>query len=109
MGAFGELLIQRWGGNLEYYRGDKVTKKEIEKTFEENTKEKEEIFFELKVLRARKHLSSLKSSLIYRTDEAKLYTESVIKNGFNKLGFEPIIQDKMWIEFSSFIDKYCKK
>ena len=104
MGAFGELLIQRWGGDLNTYNGNKIIKKD-DLVYEKESKE--ERVFELMVLKARRHLTSLESSLIYRQDEAKLYTEDIIKNGFKKLGFNNYIQEKMWKEFCLFVDKYC--
>jgi hypothetical protein len=107
MGAFGELLVQRWGGNLDTYNENKIIKKDILVCDKESKESKEERIFELKILKARKHLTSLKSSLIYRQNESKLYTEDVIKNGFKKLGFNDYIQDKMWEEFCLFVDKHC--
>lgn len=104
MGEFGELLVQRWGGNLDTYNGNKIIKKDIEVCDKES---KEERILQLKILKARKQLTSLESSLIYRQDEARLYTEDVIKNGFKKLGFNDYIQNKMWEEFCLFVDKYC--
>lgn len=105
MGAFGELLIQKWGGNLNNYNGNKTTKQESV-IGDETPPNKEESLRQLKILKARKYLSSLTSSLIYTPQEAKNYTEESIKTGFKKLGFDGDVQNIMWDEYCLFVEKY---
>tara|TARA_R110000851_G_scaffold326865_1_gene495888 strand:+ start:646 stop:978 length:333 start_codon:yes stop_codon:yes gene_type:complete len=107
MGAFGELLIQRWGGDLDRYRGNTTQNKNIatKKTTEE---EKEQFRYEYKISKAKQNLDLLTSNLMYRPQDAQNYTEESIKNGFEKLGFDVNIQKIMWDEYSSFLDKYIR-
>ncbi len=105
MGAFGELLIQTWGGDLDRYRGNK-TKRENVVLKETTEEEKEQFRYERKISRARQRLDILTSNLMYRPQDLKNYTEESIKNGFKQLGFDVNIQNIMWSEYCSFLDKY---
>jgi phenylalanyl-tRNA synthetase alpha subunit len=109
MGAFGELLIQHWGGDLKKYKNPtsgykKQVKKQVKKTelTLEEKKENEQICI------ARYRLDLLTSKLIYTPSDISNYTEESIKNGFKQLNFNSNIQNLMWDEFVEFKNKYIK-
>ena len=107
MGAFGELLIQHWGGDLDKYRGNTPDKPKTI-AVETTSTEKEQLRDVLILAKATRTLTQLTSSLIYRPQDAKNYTEEDIKNGFKQLGLDVNIQNIMWNEYCSFLDKYIK-
>lgn len=110
MGAFGELLIQRWGGNLEVYRNaGSSNSNKIEPIVETTEEDKERFRRERVISHARVHLDSLTSNLIYMPDEVVNFTEESVKAGFKKLGYGIGIQNIMWKEYCSFVKKYIKK
>ena len=105
MGTFGELLIQTWGGDLDRYRGNTTQNRGIV-AMETDEEEKEQFRYERKISIARKKLDMLTSNLMYRPQDVKNYTEESVKNGFKRLGFDVNIQNIMWGEYCSFLDKY---
>ncbi len=107
MGAFGELLIQTWGGDLDRYRGNTTQNKNIT-TKETTEEEKEQFRYECKISKARQRLDILTSNLMYRPQDVENYTEESIKNGFKQLGFDVNVQKIMWDEYCSFLDKYIR-
>jgi hypothetical protein len=48
MGAFGRLLIQKWGGNLKSYDGDRYVEKRTPSKEEIDEKERKEFLNEIK-------------------------------------------------------------
>lgn len=102
MGAFGELLIEHFGGDLKKYRGQYEPSNEDNKNNEEV--EKQEVDIEL--MDARKHLTSLENRLIYYPNEIKYYTEDIIKDGLKNSKFSKRVQNIIWDEFSDFKNKY---
>ena len=106
MGAFGELLIKYWGGDLDHYRGNDQSKRiEIVVTSE---KDKERYRYEYKISKARDRLNLITTNLMYRPQNEINYTEESIKDGFKQLGYDDNIQNIMWNEYSDFISKYLK-
>ena len=81
MGAFGELLIQTWGGDLDKYLGNIPTNRNVAE--DETTEEDKERFrYEYKLSTARHRLDILTSNLMYEPKSIENYTEESIKNGF---------------------------
>lgn len=114
MGAFGELLIQTWGGDLDKYLGNIPTNRDLggkqESIKDETTEEDKERFrYEYKLSTARHRLDILTTNLMYEPKSIENYTEESIKNGFKQLGFDSNIQNIMWCEYCSFLDKYINK
>lgn len=108
MGAFGELLIKTWGGDLDRYRGDYEPKFKT-KVIETTEEDKERYRYERKISKARERLNILTNNLMYRPQDVKNYTEDSIKSGFRQLGYDENIQNIMWSEYSEFISKYVLK
>lgn len=108
MGAFGELLIKNWGGDLDRYRGN-YRSKPIKKVVETTDEDREKFRYELKISNARKQLDLLTTNLMYKPQYVNNYTEESIKNGFRQLGYDENIQNIMWDEYSNFISKYVIK
>ena len=108
MGAFGELLIKTWGGDLDRYRGNYETKSttKVVETIEED---KERFRYEYKISNARDRLNLLTTNLMYRPQDVKNYTEESIKGGFKQLGYDENIQNIMWYEYKKFVSKYLVK
>ena len=105
MGAFGELLIQSWGGDLNSYRGNtsNSTKTFVDKTTEE---EKKQFRYERKIQLARDTLDLLKSKVMYEPQHIKNFTEDIIKKYFKQLGYDENIQNIMWNEYLEYLSKY---
>ena len=111
MGAFGELLIKTWGGDLDKYRGNYETKftTNTNKLVETTEEDRERFRYEYKISQARDRLKLLTSNLMYRPQNVENYTEEIIKSGFKKLGYDTNIQNIMWDEYKKFISKYIIK
>ena len=108
MGAFGELLIQYWGGDLDRYRGNRQTKA-TGKGVEATGANKENFRYEYKISKARDRLNTLTTNLMYRPQDVSDYTEKSIKGGFKQLGYDDNIQNIMWNEYNEFIHRYVVK
>lgn len=104
MGAFGELLIKTWGGDLDKYSGNR-SQRSIDETTEE---EREQFRYERKVGYARYALNTLTSNLMYAPKKAKNYTERIIKDWFKEMGYNTDIQNIMWNDYCSFLNKFTK-
>ena len=105
MGAFGELLIKTWGGDLDRYKGNYETRSTI-KVVETTEEDKERFRYEYKISKARDMLDLLTSNLMYRPKNIKNYTEQSIKDLFKQSGYDENIQNIMWNEYEEFISKY---
>jgi hypothetical protein len=108
MGAFGELLIKTWGGDLDRYRGNYESKPKT-KVVETTETDKAKYRYEYKISKARERLNILTNNLMYRPQDVKNYTEDSIKGGFRQLGFDENIQNIIWSEYSEFISKCVLK
>ena len=111
MGAFGEMLIEYWGGDIKTYRGEKPsysnkTKHKEVKIIKENEKKFQHTY---NLDRARRELDVLTSNLMYRPENVNNYTKESLKNGFKRLGFNAEIQEVMWNEFNVFVQTYITK
>lgn len=71
MGAFGELLIKSWGGDLDRYRGNYESKSNA-KDAETTEEDKARFRYEYKISQARRRLEILTSNLIYRPQDVNL-------------------------------------
>ena len=124
MGAFGEMLIQYWGGDINVYRGNKpmsnpeYKKEEKKKESDEdralreyNEKYNQNKGYKANELRfATEHLNRLTNGIMYRPKTIDDITEESFKDGFvNKLKFSSEVADIMWNKYCEFVKTYVKK
>ena len=111
MGAFGELLIQHWGGDLDKYRGNtNQPKKEIvELSEQEKLNEKIKTRYEYKIKYARKLLSVLTNQIMYQPHIVNLIDKELFMFSFKQNGYDLNISNLMWKEYNEFIKKYVNK
>jgi hypothetical protein len=108
MGAFGELLIKTWGGDLDRYRGNYETKSTT-KAVETTEEDKERSMYNRKIDLARNRLDLLTTNIMYNPQDINDYTEESMKGGFKQLGYDENIQNIMWNEYMEFVSKYVVK
>lgn len=99
MGAFGELLIRYWGGDLDRYRGisrdryrgntanktSPVEKNNDDYTLTEDESKRLKIFC-YNINKSKLFLDTLTSNLMYKPEMTINYTEESVKSGFSQLG-----------------------
>jgi hypothetical protein len=108
MGAFGELLIKTWGGDLDHYRGNDNHRGKINDqgdTEEEKIKANDERIKQQKIDSAKFHLDRLTDSLSYRPENIKYITEQSFKASYIKIKTEDWIIDLMWVEYQKYLKK----
>lgn len=108
MGAFGELLIQYLGGDLDHYRGnDKCSNRpDIPVTEEEKQKSHDELVKRFKLKDAREHLHRLTTNIMYKFVDHTKITEEIFRNGYKSIKTEEWVIDTMWNEYNDFLIKY---
>jgi len=110
MGAFGELLIKTWGGDLEHYRGNDIKReKSTEMTYEEQIKAREEFAKMRKLSYARDYLHRLTTNIIYKSVDYTQITEVLFRDSYKKINAENWVIDAMWSEYTEFLNKYVIK
>lgn len=92
MGAFGELLIQSWGGNLSKYRGDSYIEKD-NSSEEDNTPIRNEY-------REPEIITRIKDKIIYGYLDANKITKEFI--------LEIKLTQRDWRRFQLWCHKYNK-
>jgi hypothetical protein len=109
MGAFGELLIQHWGGDLDKYHGNHTNSKKEPQEISEQEQKNQQLKYQYnyKIQSARKMLLGLTSDIMYQSDIVNHITETSLKNGFSN--YDKNIQNLMWKEYNIFINKYVKR
>lgn len=113
MGAFGEMLIRNWGGDLDAYRGNNNSRNNIvdvkELTDEEKKAEHLKFIRERQISYAKDHLRLLTNNIMYKPEICDVINEKMFKEAYRTHKFSDEISDLMWIEYNNFVDKYIKK
>ena len=112
MGAFGELLIKHWGGDLDKYRGNTNQPKketEVKLTEQEIRNEKIKTRYEYKIMYARKLLDVLTNQIIYKPSIANGIDKEQFISSYQNNGYDLNISNLMWKEYNEFLKKYINK
>lgn len=114
MGAFGELLIMYWGGDLDAYRGNakakfpKAKTPDVPLTEEELMRRKEDTIKRWRLSHARQTLNGLTDNIMYKFIDPNDINEDSFRNAYRNENTDEWIIDIMWKEYNEFLTKYVK-
>lgn len=109
MGAFGELLIKSWGGDIDSYQGNTPHRPDVKPVEEIPEEQKEKFRYHRETSYARNHLNRLTNKIMYDNSAADDITEAVFREGYARINTKSSIVDLLWNEYQQFLIKYIKK